>query len=47
MNLGDNMDFVKQHKNTIFSFSINAVIFILFLLFSSFHYDMADNMVFS
>lgn len=47
MNLGDNMDFVKQHKNTIFSFSINAVIFILFLLFSSFHYDMADTMVFS
>ena len=41
------MNFVKQHKNTIFSFSINAVIFILFLLFSSFHYDMADTMVFS
>ena len=47
MNLGGSMNFVKQHKNTIFSFSINAVIFILFLLFSSFHYDMADTMVFS
>lgn len=47
MNLGGNMNFVKQHKNTIFSFSINAVIFILFMLFSSFHYDMADTMVFS
>lgn len=47
MNLGGSMNFVKQHKNIIFSFSINAVVFILFLLFSSFHYDMADTMVFS